>query len=515
MNQVANNTYAGTIQDGSGTVALTKSGPATLTLTGSSSYSGETIIRAGTLVLGTGGSINHPGANMMVGNLSGDNGNLLISGGSVTNSSAYLGSNAGAVGTATITSGTWINSFILYIGVFGTGTLNINGGTVTDDYGYVSLNTGSVGTATVTSGTWNNSNGLTVGYFRTGTLNLAGSGVVTIASGTGTLTLAQDAGATGTLNIGTGGPAGTLNAGDVTSGSGLATVNFYHTGNLTFAPHLTGTRSVNKLGPGTTTLTGSNSYTGATTIFAGTLEVTGGSAIGDASAVNLPGVILAGARLLVSSSETIGSLSGGAGANGEVALLSNTLTVGDASTATFGGTISGTAGTGTLVKKGTGVQNLNAGSVLTFDNLTANDGTINVNSALGTGAGTAVVAVNDTAGGASTKLRFGTVSQTLSSLSIGAGATVVFTSGTATGSFGGDGGLSFGDAGATAAVVPEPGALAAWVEGGRRPRAEVRPQLVAWIGAHPGARVLGKGFFTASKNSPACHLSVTQRSVML
>jgi hypothetical protein len=51
------------------------------------------------------------------------------------------------------------------------------------------------------------------------------------------------------------------------------------------------------------------------------------------------------------------------------------------------------------------------------------------------------------------------VSQTLSSLTIGAGATVVFTSGAASGSFGGgDKGAGFGSLGG-GATVPEPGTL--------------------------------------------------------
>ena len=97
--------------------------------------------------------------------------------------------------------------------------------------------------------------------------------------------------------------------------------------------------------------------------------------------------------------------------------------------------------------------NLAAGAVLGFDTLTATGGTTNVNSALGTGTGTGVVAVNN----AGTKLRFGSVSQTLSSLSIGAGSTVVFTSGAASGALTGGGGkgLAFGGS----AVVPEPGTI--------------------------------------------------------
>jgi hypothetical protein len=82
--------------------------------------------------------------------------------------------------------------------------------------------------------------------------------------------------------------------------------------------------------------------------------------------------------------------------------------------------------------------------------LTAQDGTTNVNSVLG--GGTSDVSVT----GATTKLRFGTVSQTLGSLTIGAGSTVVFTSGAASGSFSGD---EKGAGFAGAAAVPEPGTL--------------------------------------------------------
>jgi len=83
------------------------------------------------------------------------------------------------------------------------------------------------------------------------------------------------------------------------------------------------------------------------------------------------------------------------------------------------------------------------------------DGTTNVNSALGAAGGSADVVVGDGLGGTA-KLRFGSVSQTLGSLTIGAGATVVFTSGLASGAFSGDDkGAGF----AGGAAVPEPGTL--------------------------------------------------------
>lgn len=223
-----------------------------------------------------------------------------------------------------------------------------------------------------------------------------------------------------------------------------------------------GATSITKTGAGSWLLSGANTYSGATTISAGTLEVAVGGGIGDASAVSLASV--AGARLLVSSSETIGSLSGGSGANGEVSLGFNTLTLGDGSSATFEGTIGGTAGKGGVTKQGTGVENFSTLSVLTFDRLTANDGTTNVNSGLGTGAGTAAVVVSDTAGGAATHLRFGSVSQTLSSLSIGAGGVVTFTSGVASGAFSG-GGEKLVESGGQS-VVPEPGTVGLLLLGG-------------------------------------------------
>ena len=83
-----------------------------------------------------------------------------------------------------------------------------------------------------------------------------------------------------------------------------------------------------------------------------------------------------------------------------------------------------------------------------------------MNGTLGVTPGTAVVSVTDTVGGVATKLRFGSVSQTLSSLTIGAGATVIFTSGTAAGAFSGGGsGGKTASLGGGSAVVPEPGTL--------------------------------------------------------
>jgi autotransporter-associated beta strand protein len=96
-------------------------------------------------------------------------------------------------------------------------------------------------------------------------------------------------------------------------------------------------------------LSGVNSFTGATTINAGTLRTVGGSALADTSAVTIAG----GAALdLNGASEAIGSLAG----SGNVALGSAVLTVGaNNSSTTYAGAISGSGG---LSKAGAGTFTL-------------------------------------------------------------------------------------------------------------------------------------------------------------
>ncbi|MCX6976776.1 MAG: PEP-CTERM sorting domain-containing protein, partial [Verrucomicrobia bacterium] len=142
-----------------------------------------------------------------------------------------------------------------------------------------------------------------------------------------------------------------------------------------------------------------------------------------------------------------------------VVLGGATLTIGDPtnlSTAEtiFSGDITSTTLHASAVEKvGPSVQTLNGAQ--TYDTLTVTAGTLNVNGELGTtpANGTATVDVADHA-----KLQFGNLSQTLSSLTIGDGATVTFTSGMAFGAFSGGGGKSPAFGGT--AAVPEPGSLA-------------------------------------------------------
>jgi autotransporter-associated beta strand protein len=131
------------------------------------------------------------------------------------------------------------------------------------------------------------------------------------------------------------------------------------------------------------TLSGANTFTGALTINSGTLRTVGGNAIADTVAVTLANT--AGAILdLNNAAETIGSLTGGGAAGGNVTLGTARLTTGgDNTSTTYGGVISGTGG---LTKLGTGTMTMTGNNSYTAAT-TLTTGTLMVN---GTQAGSAV-----------------------------------------------------------------------------------------------------------------------------
>jgi T5SS/PEP-CTERM-associated repeat protein/autotransporter-associated beta strand protein len=217
-------------------------------------------------------------------------GTLIIQDGGTAQDDTTASSTGGSVGKAAGSTGTvivtgpgssWFNGPQggLNIGSFGTGTLMIaNGGRVIDITPLVTNignGAGSHGTVTVTGAgsLWSDIAGFRIGNSGTGALTIADSGNV-IAS---TVTVATNAGSTGTLNIGASGgsPAaapGTLTAPSVAFGDGTGTINFNHTStDYVFAPAISGNGTVNVLA-GTTMLTGANSYSGATNVDAGTLR---------------------------------------------------------------------------------------------------------------------------------------------------------------------------------------------------------------------------------------------------
>jgi fibronectin-binding autotransporter adhesin len=121
-----------------------------------------------------------------------------------------------------------------------------------------------------------------------GATSIGGSGNYTLSGpiagavaltkvGNNTITLTNDSNASttttisgGTLQIGNGSTTGVLGSGAVTNNG---TLIFNRSNDLTVSNVISGTGSLQKLGSGVLTLSGTNSYTGSTTISAGTLSV--------------------------------------------------------------------------------------------------------------------------------------------------------------------------------------------------------------------------------------------------
>ena len=375
FNQVADGTYAG---DMSGTGALTKIGGGILTLTGANTYSGDTTVKAGTLaVSGTGRIGGVTLANLRVGRTSGDNGTLVIeAGGQVGSDWAFIGGSfpdSTGVATVTGTGSTWTTSNTLYAGFGGRGTLTIsNGGKVSNDEGEIGFFTDSIGSVTVTgSGSeWENTGELIVANFGNATLTIADGGRVSSNIGyisranlvTGTVTVTGTGSTwanTGNIYLGNGGltttstlnignydlsapdTAGTVTALRLTASSGSGTVNFNQTDATTFATPIEGNIAVNQRGTGTTTLSGTHTYTGATTISGGTLAVNGSltnSAVTVASGGTLGGSGSIAGAVTVNSGGTLAP----GNSPGLLSVGSLTLDAGSTTTMEIDGTARGT-----------------------------------------------------------------------------------------------------------------------------------------------------------------------------
>jgi T5SS/PEP-CTERM-associated repeat protein len=321
-------------------------------------------------------------------------GGLSVTGGAVANGNGFLGLSAGSVGTATVSSGTWVNTRLLYVGFGGTGTLDVTGGAVTNSNGIIGTN-GGIGTVTVSSGMWGNGGQLYVGGYTgltgagTGTLDVTGGevrntvgniafgggvGTATVSSGTWTNSVAIHVGRNGT---------GTLDVvgGLVTSGSGIIGTLVSGTGTATVSSGTwsnSGALVVGGAGTGTLTISGSGG-SGGVVIVGGTLSK------GGAGTINLN----AGGTLQIGTGSATGALGTDLVNNG--ALVFNRT-----GSSTVSSAISGTGaltkqGAGTLTFSGTssysGATAIDAGSFLVSGALGSSAVSVNAGGLLG-GSGT-------------------------------------------------------------------------------------------------------------------------------
>ncbi|HET6471914.1 MAG TPA: autotransporter-associated beta strand repeat-containing protein, partial [Pseudomonadales bacterium] len=354
VNEAGSTTYSGIA---SGTGGITKQGTGTLTLSGANTYTGTTTVTAGSLALG---------ANNVLANGS----SLVVNGGTLA-----LGTRSDTVAGVQLQSGSITSSS----GVLtSTSNYDLQSGSVSAILGgAVALNKSTGGTVVLSgANTYTGATNVNAGTLQLGAANrVPNTSALTVASGA-TFDLNNFAETIGSIA----GP------GNITLGSAILTTGNDGT-STTFSGSISGTGGVTKTGAGTTTLSGTNTYTGATTISAGVLRASGGNAIADTSAVTLANT--AGAALDLTGNETIGNLSGGGAAGGNVTLNGNTLTVNEAGSTTYSGIASGTGGiakqgAGTLTLSGTntytGATTVGAGTVaLGANNVLANGSSVVVN----------------------------------------------------------------------------------------------------------------------------------------
>ena len=311
----------------SGSGALTKSGASAVTLTSAETYTGGTLIDGGALALSgagaliTSGPVNLQGSGTF--DISGASGNRTV--GAVTGT----GGTAIALGARTLTFGDNTNT------TFG-GAIGGTGGIIKQGSGVATLSGANI----YTGGTAIHAGTLAIG----GGGSLAAAGAVSLSSAGSTFDIS---GAIANQTVGAlSGVAGSQVA------LGANTFTLGDASNATFAGTIYGTGSIVKQGPGTFTLSGTNTYTGGTAVNAGTLALSSGGSLAAAGTVALvaPGSSF---DLSAAGAQSIGALSGVAGSS--VFLGANALTLAPSGISSFGGTI---GGTGSVVINGSGTETL-------------------------------------------------------------------------------------------------------------------------------------------------------------
>lgn len=395
--------------NGSGTTALTKSGTGTLILTANNSYSGGTVIDSGTLQIGNGGTsgsvlgsvvnngtlayfrANTGSAPYQLSNTISGAGTIRLMGTGVSDQSSYVGSATGTQfsGAVIVESGArlalngansagqaglivqsggglWLNANASYdtaISLAGTGW--------NEPAGF--LGALRMSTATSVSGPVLLAANARIGTYAasdTGTISGAiddrGLGYALEKAGAGTLTLTGTntfTGGTnisgGTLQIGNGGTTGSI-VGDISNSAALV---FNRSDTPLYGGVISGTGTMTKLAAGVLTLTGDSSYTGGTTISAGTLQLGNGGTSG-----SVAGNILDNGALVFHRFDDL-SYAGAVSGSGSLAQIgAGTLTLTGTNSYTGGTTISaGTLQIGAGGTVGSIVGDITDNSALVFN----------------------------------------------------------------------------------------------------------------------------------------------------
>jgi fibronectin-binding autotransporter adhesin len=349
---------------GGATATLTKTGAGVLLLNGTHTATAAVTISAGTLRIAgndrigaaavtlTGGTLDLGGFSETVTSVTGS-GNVTIT--------------AGTLGTTGATGFT-------FNGTSGTATVNavLNGTNLTkSNAGTLELNgaNGYTGTTTISGGV------LRLG----GSERIANSG--TISLGAATLDLANNTETVAAVNITSG--TSTITTGTLSADGFTATHN---TGTATINAVLAGAGGLTKTtGAGVLLLNAANTYTGATSLGAGTLRLGTNEAIADASNVTMTGGVLD----LNSFTETVGAFSLTGSGTVTAGLLTASSFAFDTTAATLAS--AGLSSAGSLTKSGTSMLTL-GGSNAFAGGAFVNAGALTVNGAGATLGGPVTVA---------------------------------------------------------------------------------------------------------------------------
>lgn len=283
--------FGGALQDGAGTLALTKVGEGTQTLTGANTYSGETTVSKGILQAGSTNTLS-------------------------SNSDVVIANDATAI--LALTDGLADYSQTIK-SLSGGGSVNLGtiGNADTESAPGTRLTTGS-STDTTYSGVIVGAGGLV--KQGTGTFTLTGENTYV-----GTTTINE-----GSLRIGAGGTTGTLGSGKVLNESALL---FERSNSFTVANTISGTGSLTQAGDGILILTGEHTYTGSTFVEAGTLALQSSVSnnnlassstifVKTGAILDVSGITTAGGFQVVDQQTLSGESGGGGTISGDTTLLS-------------------------------------------------------------------------------------------------------------------------------------------------------------------------------------------------
>jgi autotransporter-associated beta strand protein len=281
-------TFSGTI---SGGTALAKSAAGTLTLSGSNSYSGGTTISGGRVITTSSDALGDASAVITVsGGAYLDVRTNTTRTGTVTFDGGYLATSAGAPASLVNNGG----SFVL------TNAAEI----VAELGGTAGLTSGGAGTSVL----WRSNSYTGATVVNSGTLTLNGAGALStntslqVASGA-TFSMTGNFAQSNNVTV-----AGLTGAGTVTGAAGTLTVTKPSGNTDLFTGTIQGGIGLTKSGAGQFSISGSNSYTGTTTVSGGVVNLASGSGFGstaggtivaDGAAIRIQGTNAGGSGITV------------------------------------------------------------------------------------------------------------------------------------------------------------------------------------------------------------------------